>query len=263
MLDYKDEIYINTIVDNYVENRDLRTRQLIINKFSPYFSKYVDILHGESSINIFNADTKKFLHLFIKKEFRNVREPYIQEARQKIHYIRGLFRHYSKEDLRNDIIIIFIEQLDRYKPMIAAHTPHKKRISFTHFMQVHMRFRLWAMINKLRKDAMNNTLDDSYDDGILIENSNLHHIGAWDEPVVIDHEWVVGRTSNEMFSQLSQFERHLLFIKYESSSTGKELSANEIATITGFHHKTVLKRLSEIKIKLDLLRDHDFEDEED
>jgi hypothetical protein len=148
--------------------------------------------------------------------------------------------------MHDELVCIFLEQLKRYKPMIADHKRSRERISFTHFIQVNTRFCLRNITAIRAKDALycsknvefNDELNDTWVDTRPGVNFSI-----------IDLLWVHGKTTGELFSGLEEFERYLLFLKYECGN-GKPLSDYDIAKITGQDRMYIRRKFLSIKTKL-------------
>jgi hypothetical protein len=65
----------------------------------------------------------------------------------------------------------------------------------------------------------------------------------------IDYQWVKGTTTGDVFDQLEEHERYLLFLKYENGES-KPLSDYDIAKITGQDRMYVRRKFIKIKSKI-------------
>ena len=244
MNNYNDEKYTNDLVDRYKETNSMELMEELLDNFSPYFKKYVNLMCGKHSVDVTNADTVKFLRLFMSAEERNDNYKYIQACNRCINSFRKVFSDFTTRDLYDELVVIFLDALEKYKPMIANHKATKERISFVHYIQVTMRYRLKALAMTKSRDALSIKENLPYNEAIY----KVAKVGPSSE--ALDLRWVHGFTAGDVFKHLSKSERYILWLKYESDPDGRELSSRGIANITGLHHKTVLGRIGKIRGKL-------------
>ena len=242
--DYRDETYTNELVDSYKSTLDEATRLAIISNFDPYFRKYANLFASHMSVDLTNKDTIKFLRLFMSIEDRATTTSLLRAARKTISYIRNIFKDYKAEEIYNETLCIFLEHLERYKPMIALNTPHKSRISFTHFIQVNVRFGLAGLVIKRQKDALHRPANLEYIDAM----SPIRQPEARSNWNGIDLQWVRGDTASDLFLSLDELERYLIFLRYEEDEKPK--SEWELARITGLDRMYVRRRFVKIRNKL-------------
>ena len=243
--DYNDEIFINNLVDTYKKTGENFLRLQILAAFNPYFRKYVSLFCTVSPVNLQNKDTMRLLRLFMSPENRATEESLFSTGKKLITRIRDVFKDYTPDDLYDELICMFLEQLTRYKPMIANHKIDKPRISFTHFMQVNMRFKLNGLIVRKSKDALSCAFNMEFDDTIPCPRMNTIGIN-W---APIDLRWVQGVTSSELFKELTEIDRYLLFLKYEDENK-KPLSDYDIARLTGLDRMYIRRKFLAIRDKL-------------
>lgn len=250
--EYNDDDYIDNLVDQFVTTRDQETKEILLECFDNYIRKYADIFCTNKCINLLNNDTRKFLGFFIVKEERENENKYPISAKKIINMFRRIFSDYTYDDFYHEVIIIFLEFLENYRPMIALHTAHKERIGFTHYIQVRIRFAIKELIRKKSRDATSSIQMEEFNESICYNMDNKE----FNIPIEINMEWIYGETQSNYFSGLTNFERYLLWLKYESNPNGKELSLPLISEITGYHHKTLQYKYKNInnKVKLKVKR---------
>lgn len=241
---YNDEGYTNDLVDLYKQTNSIELRDELLDNFSPYFKKYVNIMCGRHAVDVENSDTLKFLRLFMSAEDRTDNSRCVRACYKWINIFRKAFVDYTSKDLYYELVVFFLEALEKYKPMIADHKRSRERISFTHYIQVNMRFRLKALVVAKSRDALSTEENLPYNEAIF-KTARLSPVGT-----VIDIQWVHGYAVGDKFKLLSPSERYLLWLKYESSANGNMLSARDISGITGLHYKTVEGRINKIRGKL-------------
>ena len=240
------EEYINELVDKYKATGKVEDRDSIVNEFTRYFNKYANILCTNVPVDIRNKDTITFLRLFMSEEDRVNEHAIFIASRNVLSFVRGLFKDTKKEEMYNEVLCYFLEQLDRYKPMIANHKHTKERISFTHFVQVNIRYRLRELIARRQKDALyagKNVEVESLID--VLEQPSKKSTEETD----IDIRWVFGDSSGDIFNKLSAMDRYLLYLKYHKDFN-KPLSDYEVARVTGIERMSVRRRFIKIRDKI-------------
>ena len=180
------------------------------------------------------------------EEERNTVSSIAYASKKTIQHLRMIFSDCTKEDIYDEMVLIFLEQLARYKPMIANNTMHKNRISFTHFLQVNSRYRLKNLCVLRGKDALSGYYNIEYNEDTISVDATQDRC---DEPINIDYNWIMGITAGDIFSQLEEYERYLLFLKYESDNR-KPLSDYELAKITGADRMYMRRKMLSLKEKI-------------
>jgi hypothetical protein len=243
--DYKDEAYINELVDTYKATENEATRLALISCFDPYFRKYANLLASRYSVDLSNKDTMNFLRLFMSTEDRKDNFTLINGGKRTISYLRSLFKDCTPDELYDEVLCIFLEQLARYKPMIAEIKPDKPRISFTHFIQVNVKFKLAALIMKRKKDALHCQSNLQFIDDL--SPAHEPEVGVnWN---TLDLQWVRGETASEVFQTLDELERYLLYLQH-SNEEEKPKSEYDLAKLTGLDRMYIRRRLFKVREKL-------------
>ena len=244
--DYNDEVSINELVDKYVESGLDEHKLDLMRAFDPYFKKYVHILCSNKTVDINNKDTITFLRLFMTDEERASTSSIAYAAKKTIQHLRMVFSDCTPDDIYDEMVCVFLEQLARYKPMIADHTTHKNRISFTHFLQVNSRYRIKNEATRRGKDALHGIYNIEYNDEMVSSEPSQE---SFEGPTNLDHEWVSGKTTGEIFNQLDEYDRYLLYLKYEKDPS-KPLSDYDLAKITGTCRMAIRRKMLKIKEKV-------------
>jgi hypothetical protein len=243
--DFNDDTFINNLVDTYRAAPTEELKLQILKEFDPYFKKYAYLLCSFKPVDFNNKDTMKFLRLFMSKEDRANETAILTAAKRTVGYVRNLFRDCTFQDIYDEMICLFLEQLNRYRPMIADHKHTRERISFTHFIQVNIRYKVKAISAIRGKDALYSMYNVEYKDEINGTGKDGYAGVNCNE---IDLRWTRGETTGDIFSRLEENERYLLYLKYESNS--KELSDYTIARITGMDRMYVRRKMLKLKEKL-------------
>jgi hypothetical protein len=251
MKDYNDEEFINNLADNFVETRDNNIKLELLKAFDPYFKKYAYLLCTQRPVDTSNKDTIKFLRLFMSDEDRATEASLSAASKRTVSYLRNIFKDCEPSDIYDEMVCSFLKQLDRYKPMIASNTPHKKRISFTHFVQVNVRYDMKSIAAIRAKDAMQCPYNLEFNDDI---NNISVESGIPGETTAIDLRWVYGDTTGNVFVHLDDYERYLLYLKYQDEDE-RPLSDYDIARLTGKDRMGIRRRMLKITAKLKAIRD--------
>lgn len=241
---------IDYLADAYKQTGDMSYRDCLLECFEGYFLKYVSILsHHNNGVNINNKDTKNFLRLFMSKEERANQYTYEKYAGNIIHKIRRAVRLFTPGDIYNELIVHFLELLERYKPQIVLLKGRRQRISFAHYIQVNIRYKMCNWIVKKGRDILTGRDWVQYHDCLHESEYNYDN----DPPGVgikINLEgWVWGEEAGELFSGLTEAERYLLWMKYEGDPLG-ELTMRDLALMMGLHYQTIVYRMEKIRKKL-------------
>lgn len=250
--EYNNEDQLTALVDRFVETRDESLRMELIAAFEPYFAKYANLFCSSYTMDLKSNDTLKFLRLFMSLEDRTNTFTIQTAAKKIITHLRMIFKDCTREDIHDEVLAIFLEQLDRYKPMIAKNKRSKERISFAHFIQVNTRYKLAAIIKARQRDALSmasNILE--FNDDLLPPEEFRHFSREWND---IDIRWVNGATTGELFKQLTELDRYLLFLKFQED-INKPLSDYALARLTGLDRMYVRRRMIFIKDTLKELVD--------
>jgi hypothetical protein len=247
---YRDDSYINQLVDDYKDSldkgknsEDLRSQ--ILESFNPYFKKYCFMLCSRQPVDFSNNDTIKFLRLFMAPTEREPLESFLLAARKLIPYLRSIFQDYTYDDLFDQMVCFFLEQLNRYHPMITKNKTVKERISFSHFIQVNLRFKIAKLVQDRAKDALATFHNIEFDERIQ-KSINPEACLNWN---VLDLRWVVGDTASDHFRELDDIERYILYLRYENEGK-RPMSDRDIAKMTGMDRMFVRRRIAKIKSKL-------------
>lgn len=244
--DYNDESYINDLVDRYKSTGDIALRDQLLKAFDPFFKKYASLLCSSKPVDLSNKDTIRFLRLYMSPTDRIDDRSVIKAAYRTVTYLRNLFKTLEFNDIYNEVICIFLDQLSRYKMMIANHKHDKPRISFTHFIQVNVRFKMKALTIPREKDALSCLFNVEFNDELDQNYCNPAVGFNWN---AIDLRWVRGDTTGTLFKQLTEIERYLLYLKYETKEK-KPLSDYELARLTGMDRMYVRRKMLKLKDRI-------------
>jgi len=249
--------YINYLVDAFKQTGDIVYRDALLDSFHAYFRKYVSIMTGRGNgVDVNNSDTKSFLRLFMKKEDRMNNKVYLGKVGSYIHMIRRALLRFEPEDIHHDLIVSFLELLEKYETVTYNRNEENHRISFAHYVQVNIRYKLCKWVIKKSQDVVTGQVCLEFKDEICADEPNYDNdpLGVG---IGIDlKDWVWGDTATAPFSELSEMERYLLWLRYECDPNGKKISTREMALTTGYHERSIIYKLKKIKAKLG--RSHDL-----
>jgi len=228
-------------------------RDALLDAFDGYFKKYVSLMHSKSSgVNVENNDTKNFLRLFMKKEDRLTQKDYLKNVGSYIHMIRRVLSSFTADDLYHELIVSFLGLIEKYHPVTYKRNEKEHRISFSHYVQVNIRYNLVRWIFTKSRDVLTGRDWLEYREELHESEFNYDN-----DPPAVDiginlQDWVWGDTAEVPFSTLTEMERYLLWLRYEGDPYGKKISTREMGEITGYHQRTIIYKLERIKDKLSL-----------
>lgn len=245
------EDVVNYLVDAYKQTGEPEYRDNLLDCFEGYFVKYVVLFsRGEKGLDINNKDTMNFLRMFMNKEEKANRYSYEKTAGRIIHRIRRVLKSYTREDLYQEIVTNFLDLLERYQSITYVRKGVSSRISFAHYIQAHFRYRFYQLVASSGKDIITGSDWVEY-------NDELHETPVFRENedpgvgigVSLD-KWVWGKETSPLFSTLTDSERYLLWLKYESEPSGRALNMVDLGKMMGFHHQSIVRMMEKIKKKL-------------
>ncbi len=227
-----DSVQVDELAIKFSETKDVETGRIILKAFEPYLQKYVRLLQGHLTKGD-SADTQKFFRLFVKAADKN-RFGGIENIGKALYTVQKAFKSFTKEDLYHELVSYFLESLSRYQPIKKY---DKTIISFTHFVQVQVRFKIYGRIYKSNSDALgraNIEYEDITQSPSLVKRLDIE----------LTPQWVDG-SCEKPFSSLNQFERYLIYLRY-----GEGFKVCEIAEMCSCTERKILYRLAGIRKKL-------------
>lgn len=243
--------YVNYLIDAYKQTGDIEYRDCLLDEFDGYLKKYVSILcKGGGSVDTNNKDTKNFLRLLMKKEDRSTENSYSVSSGIYIHMARRVMKVLTAEDIYHELVAIFLELIENYKPITYKRKEQTYRISFAHYIQVNMRYRICRMVVKNSKDIISGRNCLEYNDDLCEVDYKYGNNSIYDDVDINLKDWVWGREASFPFGLLSEMERYLLWLRYEGDPEGKRLSTKEVSDVTGLHERTIIYKLKAIKKKI-------------
>ena len=233
-----DELVVQ-FIEGEGEQRHLAQTE-ILSYFNAYLEKYTSIFVG-GHVDLSNYDTRGFLALFLTgrpKSSENF-------SRQRNQILRR-FKRFSREDVKNELVIIFLGVLHKYRvyPGVNALNPLTKIF----------RWRVKDWYNRVIKDALFHTKDTAFYVGS--EEVSAHE---WIEKVFsidVDFDkkiremslsWVKLPTQ-PLYASLSRYERYLLLLFY-----GQSMPISRIAQTLSRDKDTIKRHLTAIHSKLEKL----------
>jgi hypothetical protein len=244
--------YINYLVDAYKQTDEPEYRDALLDEFDGYFKKYVGILYsGNKVVDISNKDTKNFLRLFMSPEDRATEESYRASAGKYILMVRRVMKTFSPDDIYHELIVLFLEFLEKYKPITYIRKSIKHRISFAHYIQVNIRYHLCKLIVKNSNDCITGRNCLEFNDCLEVEYSNNNFQLSDVDTQITLKDWVWGNDAGFPFTLLTDFERYLLWLRHESDPWGVKITTREMASRTGFHERTIIYKLKKIKQRIE------------
>jgi DNA-directed RNA polymerase specialized sigma24 family protein len=215
---------------------------------SLYLGKYFKMLRY-GKLDLKDRDSRKFISLFLDdssmvKEMRKAYQykPTQQAARRKLQNLEYSLRSMSDDDLRQELVAIFLKVAKRYEKV-------KSTVDFNGYLYNYYRFEVANFIKKLLKpeelyvkhpDRLVSIADDLLEDEdsmIELQESILLKLPMMQIDEELDVNWVRGLTCGEEFKELTQLQRLILKLNYEDGwSDGK------IADMMGIHINTIFRQ---------------------
>jgi RNA polymerase sigma factor (sigma-70 family) len=218
----------------------------LIEAYQHFIGKYHKMF-TTGQIDFSNYDIRRFLACYIsnKEIVRNLcRGKYhskeaIQRAYRVLNRISKVFEGYEKEEVYNELVIVFLECARSYQDVGKG---------FHRYLYKCYRYRLKKYIDAKAFDYVDDEIGeykDMYhaDDLIPYEESlEAQHL---DKPLNIEIDekmdlnnilWLNGIVCGDLFKELSYAERYVLVKAYQDG-----LDDKEIAKLTGFHPRSIYR----------------------
>lgn len=203
-------------------------QEQILKSFDSYLEKYVNLFSG-IGVDIRNYDTRLFLAMFLTGRPKTPHT--FNEQKQ---YIAHVLRDYSREDIKADLTLLFLNVLNKYRIVEGVNALHPLTKVF--------RWRMKDWFNRKARDIFTKVtyfsdVDESFD------SENLEPSSDFDEPdgFEIDIDWIACPSEDlygKIYGSLTPYERYLIYMVYKE---GKSLS--EIASYLDRDKDTVKKHL--------------------
>lgn len=213
-----------------------------------YLGKYFKMLRY-GKLDMKDRDSRLFISLFLddenmRKEMRKAYQykPTQQAARRKLQNLEYSLRSMSDDDLRQELVAIFLKVAMRYEKV-------KEKVDFNGYLYNYYRYEVANFIKKLLQpeelyvkhpDRLVRIADDLLgdDDSVIeLQDSILLNLPMMQMDEELDINWVRGLTCGEEFKELTQLQRLILKLNYEDGwSDGK------IADMMGIHINTIFRQ---------------------
>lgn len=189
-----------------------------------------------------NKESRRFAQLYIrntkvrhKLKWRNLDFYSIITSFETIEFIQNKVReYYTLEELRHDLIFIFLELLDRYEK--------KPHIDFSGYLMGYFRYKVYELLqsNVFSYDVLNMPNYEPLEDVLYIDTEyrkvDQDHLIYEDE---IDLFWVNGECG-PLFKNLTRLDRIILRDFYTNNQTDTEIARNN-----GYHRNSILNKRHE------------------
>ena len=226
-------IYLN---GNEKERYEAQAR--ILEYFDGYLEKYTSILQG-IHVDLQNYDTRLFLALFLSGKDKN-QTTFRHQCRQ----INKTLSNFSREDLKNEVTIVFLKVLSKYRIYEGVNALNPLTKIF--------RWRLKDWYNRTVRDALYHTREVPVPrgEGSLTVEQWIDLIQAdtvdYDKGLeAMDLSWV-NAPQKAIYQTLSKYERYLLYLLY-----GESISVSQVAKQLGRDKDTVKRHIKIILSKLE------------
>lgn len=193
----------------------------ILEYFNEYIEKYVNLFSG-SQVDLNNYDTKGFIAMFLTGRPKT---PF--NLAQQRSYIANAMSKFTREDIKNELIVLFLGVLDKYRiyPGVNALNPLTK----------FFRYRTKDWFNRVVRDALFRVIDVEHISGGNDESKDGLTLEGWLDvlnPVTVDFDeglsqldiaWVKN-PSQKIYKSLSTYERYLLFLTFNQDLTVAQIA---------------------------------------
>lgn len=215
---------MDELVYSYINGSQKEKRQAqadILKLMDSYLEKYVNLFIG-SQVDLNNYDTKGFLAMFLTGRPKTIPNLALQRS-----YIANVMSRFTREDIKNELIVLFLGVLDKYRiyPGVNALNPLTK----------FFRYRTKDWFNRIVKDALFRIVDiEQLSSGREDSREKLTLEGWLDllEPVHVDFEEGLARLDiswvrnppQQMYKSLTTYERYLLFLTFNQDLTVMQIA---------------------------------------
>jgi RNA polymerase sigma factor (sigma-70 family) len=216
---------IEQIVQNYQAGW-ASAAETLINAFSRFLFKFVNLIKGGAPITVDDASLRKFIALYMNNPFarRSINSIHKQsrvraEALKSVEFIRGLFEPYSEEEIYHELIIVLLTLAKRYKSPDGNPRFHL-------YLQKTFHYAAFNALRALTRDPLWQEWDNAdilAEDFMPPKDSEPHYFAVDDLIENIDDNWVLGHTVSEEFSELSILERKVIKMYYQDGYTDEEV----------------------------------------
>lgn len=223
------------------------------NETSWLIGKYFNLLRY-GAIKFRNADTRSFIRLFssdpLIKEGLSLPFQYAdtkKEARKIVQRINNRMKHLTDKEIIHDLCSVLLDLASRYQKKGKGNKfLGYVRRSYHFYVFHHFKYLFTDLSYSHRIDPLEDHID---------ENSEITIQDSWYKDLYFDKEkdelgfnWILGRTADYPFDQLTQFERTLLHLYDFKGFTYEEVGAQ-----MGYHRDTIWSKRKKIKEKLEML----------
>ena len=225
------------------EQERRKAQHQILEYFDSYLEKYAGLFSG-ATVDLSNYDTKIFLSMFLTGRPKIPSNFSYQRS-----YIAKVMQRVSKEDIKNDLVALFLNVLQKHyiKEGVNALNP----------LITIFRFRLKDWFNRMVRDPLFRTVEPGAGDDDSFTNDMFLEINA---PVYVDFDknltkmtidWVRNPTEG-IFRKFSHYQRYLLYLYF-----AQELTLMQISETLDRDKDTVKKHLDQILAELAELYEDD------
>jgi RNA polymerase sigma factor (sigma-70 family) len=202
---------IDEIVKGYQACTDEKSKQLhragLLKAFHKYFMKYVSLLKGTIG-GIDSNDTMNFLSLFSSGEGRTSTD-YLGIY----HWIARVCSQLDEEDIYNELVVIFIDLLDKFKFV--------PEVSFSRYITQYMRWSIKSWVMDMSKNPIGRS--PATEEAVDLCQDNTTFQGPHVELPNLDLAWVFD-TNSSLFSILTTYERFLLYLNFKEGLGVRQIS---------------------------------------
>lgn len=232
-----------------------REKNLLLLNFINFLSQYSDLY--DSKINISNNSLLKFIKFFDKNfslgnlKYKLLNNSNIKEIKAFKNFKASIYS-LTKEDFNQEIILSFLVMINRYSDNAPSfHTYIDKNFHFVLLERLKMHFKNISIDGCIMEYKEEYNLSEEI---YLMEEEKLitmlsttikgTSISIFDDEF-INIKWIMNCDFNSKFYELSNIERHIIYLKYMLNKTD-----SEIADSFGVCRATINRIKNKIKKKL-------------
>jgi len=222
---------IDLLVERYQQGEQDSALELV-NQFSSLINKFVKFLKG-GEVDFENSAVSKFISLVIedadlrKKLMQNTLSEYEkQKIRKIVSFISFCMRTVEKEDIKQELIAIFLKMARRYKP---------KGRSFTTYLSSSFHYEVYRFVMRYVPNPL--SYADTFEEYLSPSYSE-----DWGDEQEYGVNWVNGSEAEHPFDTLKPVDRIILVKRFIEKKT-----IRQIAREMGYSETQIRKRIKKAK----------------
>lgn len=259
---------------------DNSSKLQLLESFKWFLKKYKNLLTS-GPINLAEKDIRQFISLYLNSKVRGLllsnklNRDSEQLVYQKVTELRNMCTELGELDIESIVDLTFFQCLSVYNEKGKVRKEARKHgidydslskkekanwdkkfppVGFEGFLLNYFKYLLKKNIDKETKGIIPGVgwcqpvSVDFPDVDEVVEEDSYNIDDMFKNNATFDNEWIIGKTCNWPFSELTQRERWLLKNRFEDRNY-----AVKLADMTGLSPTQIRKQINDIKAKLELL----------